>query len=117
MGNVAGAISQTGRRMSFRGGYRLRRSRRGENRRNRYPATEAPVSRTAPPGAMTHPPPDAPDPGASAAGAAAGKATNAWVSPDAVDPDPATCPRSFRLAASVAGPPGEGRKASGGPGR
>jgi hypothetical protein len=96
--------------MSIRGGYRLRRSKRGKNRRNRNPATEAPVSRAAPPGAMTHPPPDAP-PGPASWGATVpdGEATNAWVSPDAVVPDPATCPGSFRVAASVAVHPGKKR--------
>ena len=54
---------------------------------------------------MAHPP-DVPGTGEDAAAAPGGEATKAWVSPDAVVPDPATWPSLFRATASVDVHPG-----------
>src|SRR3990172_2009418 len=74
----------------------------------RFAAAERAVSLSAPRGAMAHPP-DAPGPGDGDVVAPGGEVTNAWVSPDAVVPAPATCPRSLTASASVAVQPGKER--------
>jgi hypothetical protein len=101
---------------------RAKEGARGRTNPRRLFAAEG-VKRVRPsPWIIVQPPPP-PGPTASAPGllpaeaAAAGDARKACVSPDAVSPEPATCPRSFSDTASVDAHPGKERSSYSAPDR